>query len=130
MSRFHADTEDERRELIADAIRAHRDRGSRFTTFQTPADQDDVPDPWIQYAAPETLVNLDCTDDEFTRLEALLEEFGGCTIRERTTPDDADGTNVRIEMPVDDERIAQFVNRSFREVYDRPNDYRLWVTAL
>lgn len=130
MSRFHADTEDERRDLIVDAIRAHRERGSRFTTFQTPADRDDEPDPWIQFAAPETLVNLDCTDDEFARLEALLDEFGGCTIRERTTPEDADGTNVRIEMHVDDDRVAQFVDRCFREVYDQSAVYRLWVTDI
>ena len=130
MSRFHADTTEGRRELIVDAIRAHRDRGSRFTTFQTPADHDDAPDPWIQYAAPETLVNLDCTDDEFARLDALLEEFGGCTIRERTTPEDAEGTNVRIEMSVDDDRVAQFVDRCFRKVYDRPSNYHLWVTTI
>ena len=130
MSRFHADTTEDRRDLVADAIRAHRERGSRFTTFQTPADRDDEPDPWIQFAAPETLVNLDCTDAEFTRLEALLDEFGGCTIDARTSPEDVDGTNVRIEMRVDDERIAQFVDRCFREVYDQPEEYRLWVTDV
>ncbi|MFW5919003.1 MAG: hypothetical protein ACOCSF_02260 [Halanaeroarchaeum sp.] len=130
MSRFHADTEDERRDLVVDAIGAHRERGSRFTTFQTPAKDEDDPDPWIQFAAMDSLVNLDCTDDEFARLETLLSEFGGCTIRERTTPEDADGTNVRIEMRVDDHRVAQFVDRCFREVYGRPSDYRLWVTDI
>lgn len=130
MSRFHAGTCEDRHDLVVDAIRAHRQRGSRFTTFQTPTDQAEAPDPWVQFAAAESLLNLDCTDDEFTRLDALLDEFGGCRIDTRTSPEDVDGTNVRIEMRVDDERVAQFVDRCFREVFGRSEEYRLWVTDV
>lgn len=130
MGRFDADTEVERRDLVEAAIRAHRDRGSAFTTMQTPTGADDEPEPWIQFAADESVLNLDCTDEEYHRLEGLLDEFGGMTITERHTPDDVDGTNVRIGARVDDGRIAQFVERCFREVYDRPDDYRLWVTDV
>ncbi|MGM0398690.1 MAG: hypothetical protein ACQEQY_06805 [Halobacteriota archaeon] len=130
MSRFDAHTDADRVALVVDAIRAHRERASGFTTLQTPTDADDEPEPWIQFDAEESLLNLDCTDAELKRLEALLDEFGGMTIHERNTPADVDGTNVRIRTRVDDERVAQFVERCFREVYERPADYRLWVTAI
>ncbi|UWG48629.1 Uncharacterized protein HSRCO_2364 [Halanaeroarchaeum sp. HSR-CO] len=130
MGRFDADTETDRVELVVDAIRAHRERNSRFTTLQTPTDADDDPEPWIQFDARESLLNLDCTDEELHRLEGLFDEFGGMTIHERTAPADVDGTNVRIRTRVDDERIAQFVEQCFRRVYERPVDYRLWVTAV
>lgn len=129
MGRFDADTEADRLDLVVDAIRAHRDRGSAFTTVQTPAKEDE-PEPWVQFDADASLLNLDCTDEELDRLEDLLEEFGGMTIHERASPDDLEGTNVRITARVDDERIAQFVEQCFRHVYDRPEDYRLWVTTI
>lgn len=129
MGRFDADTEADRLELVVDAIQGHRERESGFITVTAPTSDDD-PDPWIQFDARDSLCNLDCTDQELRRLEALLDDFGGLTIHERTTPDDADGTNVRIEARVDDERIAQFVDQCFREVYELPDDYALWVTDI
>lgn len=129
MGRFDATTEGERRDLVVDAIQAHRERESAFTTVQsTPTD--DEPAPWVQFDASESLLNLDCTDEELDRLDALLSEFGGCTIHERTNPENAAGTNVRIRARVDDGRVAQLVERLFRDVYDRPADYRLWVTDV
>ena len=130
MGRFDADTDADRLDLVTDAIHAHRDRGSAFITVQTSADAPDEPAPWIQFDAETAVVNLDCTDDELDRLEGLLGEFGGCTIHERTAPEDADGTNVRVRARVDDARVAQLIERCFREVYERPADYRLWVTEI
>jgi len=129
MGRFDAATGDERRDLVVDAIHAHRERESQFTTFETGRTGDE-PAPWVQFAAPDSILNLDCTDDELDRLDALLGDFGGCTVHERTSPGEAEGTNVRIETRVDDGRVAQLVERVFREVYDQPEDYRLWATAV
>lgn len=130
MGRFDADTETERIDLVVDAIRGHRERESGFITIETPVEDPEKPDPWIQYDATDELLNVDCTDDELARLEAVLDDVGGCRIHERTSPDDVEGTNVRIRTQVDDERVAQLVERCFRDVYDRSADYRLWVTAL
>ncbi|MFB6132983.1 MAG: hypothetical protein ABEJ44_06235 [Halanaeroarchaeum sp.] len=130
MGRFDADARTERVDLVVDAIRAHRERGSRFVTVEAPVDDAEEPDPWIQFDGNEELLNLDCSDEELHRLERVLHDFGGCLIDERTSPDDVSGTNVRVRTRVDDERVAQLVERCFRDVFGRPADYRLWVTEL
>jgi hypothetical protein len=82
MTRFDADTPAERRKLFAEAVTAHRTRGSPFLTVEvatdpdldgTDDDGDPLPAPWIQFA--EQTFNLDVTDDERDRLEALLDDF-------------------------------------------------------
>jgi hypothetical protein len=138
MTRFRADSSDAREELFADAIAAHRARGSPFCTFEAEAEAETegergnedggVGPPWIQFG--DTLLNLDCTDEEFDRLEALLEEFPAFTIERLTRPEDAEGTNVRVQAFGDDERIATFVDRCFRAVYGRSEGYTAWVTEV
>ncbi|MFB6125501.1 MAG: hypothetical protein ABEJ59_06040 [Halanaeroarchaeum sp.] len=127
MTRFDADSPAERRDLVADAIAAHRERDSAFCTLTADADR---PAPWVQFDAHESLLNLDCTDGEYDRLETLLTEVGGLTVSERSSPEDVDGTNVRLRARVDDARLAQLVERLFREVYDLPASFRLWATAV
>ena len=141
MTRFSAATRAEREELFADAIAAHRERGSAFCTFQcefdadneaTAREEDDADEPatppWIQFG--DGTLNLDCTDEELDRLKALVGEFPSFTVDQLHSPEDADGTNVRVTARTDADRVAQFVERAFREAYDQPDTYVAWVTEL
>lgn len=137
MTRFDADTPAERRKLFAEAVTAHRKRGSAFLTITVDADADlDGTDddgdplaaPWIQFA--EKTFNLDVTADEHERLTALLDEFREFRIEEVHTPEESEGTNLRITARSDATRLAGFVDRAFVEVYGRDDDYRAWVTQI
>ena len=153
MTRFDADSPVDRRKLFADAVTAHRTRGSAFLTVEIalPADEigfgdsasDADPDatgggdpegeaertpPWIQFA--EQTFNLDCTDEELDRLEGLLDEFPEFRIDAMDSPEEAEGTNVRVSARSDANRLADFLDRAFRVVYDRPEDYRAWVARV
>ncbi|MFW5935323.1 MAG: hypothetical protein ACOCQL_05690 [Halolamina sp.] len=165
MTRFDADTPTDRRKLFADAVTAHRTRGSAFLTIEaappaTPAfdpdddggreraadpsgdggreraadpsgddeDEDEEPQPWLQFA--EKTFNLDATDEELDRVKALVDEFPEFRIDELESPDEADGTNVRITARSDANRLADFADRVFREVYEREESYRAWVVAV
>lgn len=130
MSRFHADSAADREALFVDAISAHRTRESPFCTFEadTETEGDDEEPAWIQFG--ENVLNLDCTDDELDRLKALLEEFPAFTIEELNRPENAEGTNVRISAYADEERVATFVERCFKEVYGRSEGYTAWTTEV
>lgn len=136
MTRFDASTEDARRELFADAIRAHDERNSAFLTIEATIDEDTTDDiedepapaPWVQFA--DEMLNLDCTDGELNELKSLLSSFPAFTIDALESPEDADGTNVRVVARTDPERVAEFIERVFLAVYDAPEDYRAWVTAV
>ena len=141
MTRFDAATADTRQELFVDAIRAHTERNSAFLTIEAAkgagdegeaadegAEERAEPTPWVQYA--DGTLNLDCTDDELDRLKSLLDSFPSFTIDDLATPEDADGTNVRMMARTDDERVGEFVDRAFQRVYDRSDGYRAWVTAI
>ena len=126
MTRFDADDTTERRRLVADAVSAHRTRGSDFLTVE--ADVEEGPAPWIQFA--DRTFNLDCTDAELERLKGLLDEFPEFRIDRLESPEDAEGTNVRVSARSDANRLAGFVDRAFREVYALDDDYRAWVVAV
>jgi hypothetical protein len=126
MTRFDAATEEARRELFADAIRAHEERGSGFLTIEAATDEEQPP--WVQFA--DGLVNLDCTDDELSRVKALLGDYPEFRIEELERPEDADGTNVRIVARADPERVAGFIERILTETYERPAEFRAWVAAV
>ena len=131
MTRFDATKAAERVALVVDAIAAHRERESAFCTLEADSDPSDDPDflpPWVQYA--DGTLNLDCTDGELDALDGVLADFGGFTVAARDTHEDAPGTNVRIEAQTDDERVGQFVERVFREVYGLPEDFRLWAVEV
>ncbi|WP_439027046.1 hypothetical protein [Haloarchaeobius sp. DT45] len=132
MTRFDATTEPTRIELVADAIAAHRERGSPYTTITVePTDTDRELGhgaPWVQYF--EKTVALDCTDYELDQLKSLCDEFPSFSVEELVTPEEAEGTHARITARTDDERVGQFVDRVFRDVFDRPEAYRLWVTDI
>jgi len=131
MTRFDAATESDRLQLFADAAAAHRARSSEVMTVDIDPDSDvtggEIP-PWIQLAGTEVI--LDCTDDELERLKGLLEEFPEFRIDELVSPDEAEGTNAVITARSDANRVAGFIERAFREVYELDDAYRAWVTAV
>ena len=151
MTRFDADTPTERRKLFADAVTAHRRRGSAFLTVEAEAVEqpsfgdgeaaagdvgrdgdDDAEDeeatPWLQFA--EKTFNLDATDEELDRLKSLVGEFPEFRIDQLESPDSAEGTNVRITARSDANRLADFADRVFRDVYDLDETYRAWVVRV
>jgi hypothetical protein len=132
MTRFDAASEDERLRLFADAAAAHRARSGDVMTVDVDPDSDDteggeVP-PWIQLAGTELI--MDCTDDELDRLKDLLSEFPEFRIDELVSPEEAEGTNAVVTARSDANRVAGFVERAFREVYELDEEYRAWVTAI
>ncbi len=142
MTRFDADTPTERRKLFADAVTAHRTRGSGFLTIEAEEpdtvsfgegavdeedDEEEVP-PWLQFA--EKTFNLDVTDQEHERLIDLVDDYPEFRIDALESPDTADGTNVRISARSDANRLADFADRVFREVYDHDENYRAWVVQV
>ncbi|WP_435183811.1 hypothetical protein [Halobellus sp. EA9] len=132
MSRFDADDPRERRKLFADAIAAHRTRASAFLTLEADHDPEidgeDSPAPWVQFA--ESTFNLDVDDEELTALNDLVDDFPAFRIDQLESPEEAEGTNVRITARSDANRLAAFADRVFLEVYGRDDGYRAWVTAI
>ncbi|WP_049969876.1 hypothetical protein [Haladaptatus cibarius] len=156
MSRFSADTPKERRKLVMDAITAHRERGSPFCTLLAeydfePAEMEGEPEsddewegederdseddaeveeapPWIQFG--DQTLNLDCTDEELDRLKNLLREFPAFKIEQLESPEEAEGTNVRISAKADVNRIAQFVEQSLQTVYECPKSTTVWAVEV
>ena len=127
MTRFDADTPTDRRKLFVDAVTAHRDRDSAFLTVEAETGPDEL-SPWIQIS--QDTLNVDCTDEELDRLKDLLDEFPAFTVDEVTRPDEVEGTNVRVVGRGDANRVAQFVDRAFVEVYERSEEYRVWVVDV
>jgi hypothetical protein len=132
MTRFDADTATERQQLFAEAVQAHRTRGSAFLTVEaeprTDEAGDPLPRPWVQFA--DQTFNMDCTDEELDRLKSMLEAYPEFRIDELTSPDEAEGTNVRITARSDASRLAGFVDQVFQDVYERDADYRAWVVQV
>lgn len=144
-TRFDGTDPKSRRELFADAIDAHRTRESPFLTLEVDpetlggdhpdaeTDSNTGPDPelgipWIQVA--DDVINLDCTEDELEGLKELLSEFPACTIDELNRPEEAEGVNVRVNARTDGDRIASFLEETFRRVYGLDASYRVWVVAI
>ena len=142
MTKFDAATPEERQKLFAEGIAAHRERASAFVTFEADADasnlaeetdegESDDPEqapPWIQFG--DGTLNLDCTDAELDDLKSVLGEFPAFKIDDIVRPEEAEGVNVRVSALADPNRVAQCVERLFREVYDQPEAYRAWVAAV
>jgi hypothetical protein len=129
VTRFDATDPGERRKLVADAVRAHRERGSEFLTVEAawPERGDEAP-PWLQFA--DRTFNLDVTDEELERLNGLLADYPEFRVEARESPEEAEGTNVRITAKSDAGRLAAFADEAFARVYGAPPDYRLWVVAV
>lgn len=130
MTRFDAATEDTRRGLFTDAIRAHDERNSAFLTIETESGErdEDEPAPWVQFA--DGVCNLDCTDDELDRLKSLLDDYAEFRIDELSRPEEVEGTNVHVSVRTDPERVARFIDELFLAVYECATEYRAWVTTV
>lgn len=135
MTRFNASTPAERRKLYVDAITAHRERGSGFLTLEADdavrdeqKEAEPLSTPWVQFG--DETVNIDCTDVELEAVKALLEDFPAFKIDDLTRPEEADGINVRISAKADPNRIAQFIDDVFLEVYDLSSTVRIWVVEV
>ena len=147
MTRFDADTPTDRRKLFADAVTAHRTRGSAFLTIEAApveepsfgndsggneADEDteeaDEPAPWLQFS--EKTFNLDVTDAEHDLLNELVADYPEFRVDSLESPDTAEGTNVRITARSDANRLADFADRVFTDVYDYDESYRAWVVEV
>jgi uncharacterized protein (DUF1684 family) len=135
VTRFDATDATGRRKLVADAVGAHRERGSDFLTVEAewPDRVEDgaeapAPPPWVQFA--DRTFNLDVTDAELDRLHGLLDAYPEFRVEARESPEEAEGTNVRVTAKSDPGRLAAFVDDAFVEVYGAPDDYRLWVVAV
>ena len=133
MTRFEAADPADRQLLYAEAIRAHRTRGSPYLTIEAEiASEEDEstsePAPWVQFS--DGMLNLDCTDAELDRLKELLGQFPAFKIEALERPEDAEGTNARISATVDENRLAEFIERTFRVVYDLDERYRAWVVEI
>jgi len=151
MTRFDADDPAARRKLFAAGVTAHRERASAFATFEAHRDasamgddtasddpENDDPEseatdpertpPWVQFG--DGTLNLDCTEAELDRLKDVLGEFPAFKIDDLTRPEEAEGVNVRVSALADANRVAQCVERIFREVYDQPESFRAWVAAV
>lgn len=84
--------------------------------------------PWIQFG--DGVLNLDCTDDELDDLKSLLGDFPAFKIDDLNRPEETEGVNARVSALADPNRVAQCVERVFREVYDQPEGYRVWITEI
>ena len=131
MSNFDASEAESRKTLFAAAVTAHRERGSEFCTLEpdaTPPHSDDELVPWIQFGG-ET-VALDCTDNELDRLKTLLGEYPDFRIDDLESPEEAEGTHVRITTHSDAERLAAFFDTVFQQAFGYPADYRVWAVSI
>ena len=133
MTRFDAADSADRQLLYAEAIRAHRTRGSSYLTIEaeiTNGGDESAPEPapWVQFA--DGMLNLDCTDAELDQLKELLGQFPAFKIEALERPEDAEGTNARISATVDGNRLAEFIERTFRVVYELDKDYHAWVVEI
>lgn len=151
MTRFDATEPAARRKLYVDAITAHRERGSGFLTLEadenalradadaeapaefepeedTNGDRPELGVPWVQFS--DGMINVDCTDEELDVLKTVLGEFPAFKIDELNRPEEADGVNVRISAKADPNRIAQFIDDVFCEVYELRSAFRVWVVEV
>ncbi|OAQ54822.1 hypothetical protein HTG_04445 [Natrinema mahii] len=136
MTRFDAAEPAERRKLYVDAITAHRERNSAFCTLEVDegaleSDDESTTDlgaPWIQFG--DDTINLDCTDAELESVKSLLEGFPAFKIDDLHRPEEAEGVNVRISAKADPNRIAQFLDDVFLEVYELPSTVRVWAVEV
>jgi len=131
MTGFDADTPTDRRTLFAEAITAHRKRGSEFLTIEPdelPPESTDEFLPWIQFS--ETTVSMDCTDAELGRLKDLLDEYPEFRTESLDSPEEAEGTHARVTARSDANRLAMFVDEAFQAVFGYESDYTAWVVAI
>ncbi len=111
----------DRRTRIANAIVAHRRAGSESPVGLTAPDG-----PTVTYCDREIVVHVDA--DERDRLDALLSAFPVFKIAQPATRKAPDG-EVHCSAIADPKHAADFCDRLFLDVFERPDDYELQVQA-
>lgn len=115
MTRFEADTAQDRLALATEAITAHRNRNSEGAAFETDAGR-------LTYS--DRTITLDLTDTERERLESLFESFPVFKIEQPATRK-ADPGIVHISALADPKHTADFIEHVFRTVYEQDEEYEL-----
>lgn len=119
MTRFDAATAGERRSLYAEAVAAHRRRGSERVVFEAGADR---------LALAEHL-EFAVTPRQREALDALLAEFPVFKVAQPATRKAAEGV-VYVSAVTDPKHLADFVDEAFQRVYGNDEGYEGWVVEI
>lgn len=120
MTRFEADEPGDRLGLVAEAIAAHRTRGSEGAVFESDGGR-------VEYADRVVTLDLDAADRD--RLDDLLEEFPVFKIEQPATRKAPEGI-VHVSAIADPKHAADFVEGVFRQVYGAGEGYELRVVRI
>lgn len=120
MTRFDATTPPERRALYAEAVAAHRRRGSDGATFVAADDRIELTDEGVRF---------DLDEDQRASLDELLGDYPVFKIAQPSTRKAPEGV-VYVSAVTDAKHLGDFVEDAFRRVYGLPEDYEGWVVAV
>lgn len=120
MTRFKASRPSERRALLAEAVTAHRNRGSEATVFEAGHHR-------VRYT--DRVVQFDLSEEELGRLRSLLEEFPVFKIKQPETRKAETGI-VYVSAIADAKHAADFLDAAFRDVFDCADAYELRVIRV
>ena len=122
MTRFEADDPGERLGLVAEAVTAHRERGSEGAIFESASTEGRV-----EYA--DRVLTLEVTPGHRERLDDLLGEFPVFKIEQPATRKAPEGV-VHVSAIADPKHAADFVEGVFRRVYGAGEGYELRVVRI
>jgi hypothetical protein len=111
----------ERRTRIAEAITAHRRAGSQSPVLVAVAAEDP---PYVEYCDREIVVRVEEADRD--RLDALLDDFPVFKIAQPATRK-APAGEIHVSAIADPKHAADFLDRLFLDVFERPARYALRV---
>ncbi|MFB6171949.1 MAG: hypothetical protein ABEJ23_05400 [Haloarculaceae archaeon] len=120
MTRFDATTPADRRALYAEAVAAHRRRGSDGAAFVAGGRRLELTDDGVRF---------DLRGDERAALDDLLADYPVFKVAQPATRKAPDGV-VYVSAVTDAKHLGDFLEDAFRRVLDRPEDYRGWVVAV
>lgn len=124
MGRFDADEASERLALAVDAVTTHRTRGSEGVVFEGVDGDRRVR---VEYA--DRLFTLPVSADERDALAEHLGSFPVFKLKQPETRKAPDGT-VYVSAIADPKHAADFLEGSFRTVYDLPEGFELRVVRV
>jgi hypothetical protein len=124
MSRFDADEAGDRLALAVDAVTAHRERGSEGAVFEGVDGDRTVR---VEYA--DRLFTLTVSAEERGALDDHLGAFPVFKLKQPETRKAPEGT-VHVSAIADAKHAADFLEGTFRSVYDLPADYELRVVRV
>lgn len=120
MTRFDAVTPADRRALYAEAVTAHRKRGSERAAFVADGHCIEL---------TETGVRFELDEGSRAALESLLAEYPVFKVAQPATRKAPDAV-VFVSAVTDAKHLGDFLDDAFRHVFDLPEDYEGWVVAL